>query len=270
MENTNQAGTYAFGDFDENSKELKRLSRQASIALDLERKLWKDCGLKDGMKAIDLACGPGITSSAMAQMIPNGEVLGIDISEALIQVANANNQKNPLANLSFQTGNVYELTLEENSADFIYSRFLFQHLEHPIKALKNVLKVLKPGGIYCVADVDDGWLMVHPELEEFTSFTKAAAQNQRKNGGDRFVGRKFSSYFNEAGFKHVKQLVVPITSSDIGMKNFLDITTGFKLEQIADDKKDENKKALEKVYGLVEQPNAWGAVGVFVGIGVKE
>ena len=65
-------------------------------------------------------------------------------------------------------------------------------------------------------------------------------------------------------------MVVPVTSSDIGMKNFLDITTGFKLEQIADDKKDENKKALEKIYGLVEQSNAWGAVCVFVGIGVKE
>ena len=96
MNNTNQAGTYTFGAFDENSKELKRLSNQASIALDLERKLWKDCGLKDGMKAIDLACGPGITSSAIAELIPGGQVLGVDINQELIDVAKANNQKKPL------------------------------------------------------------------------------------------------------------------------------------------------------------------------------
>ena len=269
MDNTNQAGTYAFGAFDENSKELKRLSHQASIALDLERKLWKDCGLKDGMKVIDLACGPGITSSAIAQMIPTGEVLGVDISDKLIDVARANKQKNPLANLSFQTGNIYELSLEENSFDFAYSRFLFQHLERPIEALENVLRILKPGGIYCIADVDDGWLMVYPDLKQFTSFTSAAAQNQRKNGGDRFVGRKFSTYFREAGFTEINQFVVPITSGDIGMKNFLDITTGFKMEQIADDKKQESKKELEKIYSLIDDPGSWGAVGVFVGKGIK-
>ena len=269
MDNTNQAGTYAFGDFDENSKELKRLSQQASIALDMERKLWKDCGLKDGMKAIDLACGPGITSNAIAQLIPNGEVLGVDISQELINVAKANNQKNPADNLLFQTGNVYELDLKENSFDFAYSRFLFQHLAHPVQALKNVLRILKPGGIYCIADVDDGWLMVYPELKEFTSFTRAAADNQQKNGGDRFVGRKFSKYFKEAGFEQVDQFVVPVTSNDIGMKNFLDITTGFKLEQIADEKKQKSKKELEKIYGLIDEPNSWGAVGVFVGKGIK-
>ena len=213
MDNTNQAGTYAFGDFDENSKELKRLSQQASIALDMERKLWKDCGLKDGMKAIDLACGPGITSNAIAQLIPNGEVLGVDISQELINVAKANNQKNPADNLLFQTGNVYELDLKENSFDFAYSRFLFQHLAHPVQALKNVLRILKPGGIYCIADVDDGWLMVYPELKEFTS--------------------------------------------------------GFKLEQIADENKQKSKKELEKIYGLIDEPNSWGAVGVFVGKGIK-
>ena len=269
MDNTNQAGTYAFGAFDENSKELKRLSHQASIALDLERKLWKDCGLTDGMKAIDLACGPGITSSAIAELIPGGQVLGVDISQELIDVAKANNQKNPLDNLSFQTGNVYDLDLKENSFDFAYSRFLFQHLEHPVKALRNVLRILKPGGIYCIADVDDGWLMVYPELKAFSSFTSAAAQNQRKNGGDRFVGRKFSAYFKEAGFTQVNQFVVPITSEDIGMKNFLDITTGFKLEQIATDKKEQSKKELEKIYSLVDDPGSWGAVGVFVGKGIK-
>jgi len=269
MKDKTEAGTYDFGKFEENSKELERLIRQASIALDLERKLWPECGLKDGMNVIDLGCGPGITSTAMAEMVPNGNVTGVDISEELIAVANQQKDKKKVENLKFQTDNIYDLGVPENTYDFAYSRFLFQHLEHPLKALENVLRILKPGGIYCIADVDDAWLTVYPDLSDFNSFTQSAAIHQKNNGGDRFVGRKFTTYFYQVGFGNIKQFVVPITSHDIGMKNFLDITTGFKMEQIGPEQASESKKKLEKIYSLVDQPGAWGAVGVFVVMGVK-
>tara|TARA_Y100000589_G_C26915773_1_gene532257 strand:+ start:143 stop:442 length:300 start_codon:yes stop_codon:yes gene_type:complete len=91
-------------------------------------------------------------------------------------------------------------------------------------ALKNVYNILKSNGIYCVVDVDDSWLIMSPELNEFKTFTESASLYQNVNGGDRFVGRKLKTYFHKAGFDEVKQFVVPITSQDIGMKNFIDLT----------------------------------------------
>ena len=42
-----------------------------------------------------------------------------------------------------------------------------------------------------------------------------------------------------------------------------------RMEQIADENKQKSKKELEKIYGLIDEPNSWGAVGVFVGKGIK-
>jgi hypothetical protein len=57
-----------------------------------------------------------------------------------------------------------------------------------------------------------------------------------------------------------------LTSHDIGLKNFLDITTGFKREQIAA-APSVVADQLKDIYGILEVPHAWGAVGVFSATG---
>ena len=260
-------GSYEFGNFIENDKELDRLIKQANIATEMEKKLFLDCGLEDGMQVVDIACGPGITTSLISDLVPNGTVLGIDINGQLISLAKE--QFSDRHNTDFKQSSIYELKPCQ-SFDFAYSRFLFQHLTSPISALKNVYNTLKSNGIYCVVDVDDSWLTVSPELNEFKTFTESASFYQSVNGGDRSVGRKLKTYFHEAGFEDVKQFVVPVTSQDIGMKNFLDLTTGFKKEQMAAGRSNETNRELMEIYTLVDDPKAWGAIGIFVCVGVRK
>ena len=260
-------GSYEFGNFIENDKELDRLIKQANIATEMEKKLFLDCGLEDGMKVVDIACGPGITTSLISDLVPNGSVLGIDINSQLISLAKE--QFSDRNNTDFKKSSIYELKPCQ-SFDFAYSRFLFQHLTSPILALKNVYNTLKSNGIYCVVDVDDSWLMVSPELNEFKTFTESASLYQSLNGGDRFVGRNLKTYFHKAGFDDVKQFVVPVTSQDIGMKNFLDLTTGFKKEQMTLGRSKETNRELMEIYTLVDDPKAWGAIGIFVCVGVRK
>tara|TARA_Y100000589_G_C27179041_1_gene639965 strand:+ start:580 stop:1377 length:798 start_codon:yes stop_codon:yes gene_type:complete len=260
-------GSYEFGNFIENDKELDRLIKQANIATEMEKKLFLDCGLEDGMQVVDIACGPGITTSLISDLVPNGTVLGIDINSQLISIAKE--QFSDRHNIDFKKSSIYELKPCQ-SFDFAYSRFLFQHLTSPIVALKNVYNTLKSHGIYCVVDVDDSWLTVSPELNEFKTFTESASFFQSVNGGDRSVGRKLKTYFHKAGFEGVKQFVVPVTSQDIGMKNFLDLTTGFKKEQISHGRSEETNRELKEIYTLLDDPKAWGAVGIFVCVGFKK
>jgi len=262
-----ETGSYEFGNFVENDKELDRLIKQAKIATELEKKLLLDCGLKDVMNVIDIACGPGITTSLISDLVPNGKVLGIDINNQLISLAKE--QFSDRHNTDFKKSSIYELKPCQ-SFDFAYSRFLFQHLTSPILALKNVYNTLKSNGIYCVVDVDDSWLIVSPELNEFKTFTESASLYQSLNGGDRSVGRKLKTYFHKAGFDDVKQFVVPVTSQDIGMKNFLDLTTGFKKEQMSVERLNECSRELKEIYTLIDDPNAWGAIGIFVCVGVRK
>lgn len=263
------AGSYAFGAFSQNEVELARLQKQARTAAGLETAMLEKAGLRHGMRVLDLACGPGVITTLLARLCQPGLVTGLDISPDLIKEARLLVDAQGLGNIELQEGNVYTLDLAEGEYDFVYARFLFQHLEKPALALKNILKVLKPGGILCVTDVDDHWLTLYPEPEGFAEFTRLAAEGQRKRGGDRFVGRKLGWYFAEAGFDKVETAVQMVSSRDIGMKSFLDITTGFKREQVTEADPEAMQKTLAGFYDLANNPNSWGFVGVYVTTGVR-
>lgn len=258
------AGSYDFGTFSQNDAELDRLTRQAELARGIERQILQQAGLTNGMRVLDLACGPGVISRIVADLVPDSEVVGLDLSEALLETARQSLSPREQAHLRFVQGNVYDLDAALGCFDFIYARFLFQHLERPLAALCEIKQLLAPGGILLVADVDDQWLTLHPEPFCFKRFTEEAARGQSLNGGDRRVGRKLFGFMREVGYHHVDLQIRTITSEMVGMRNFLDITTGFKKEQMHHCGYDQVNKELKEIYQLVEQPNAYGAVGVFL------
>lgn len=267
------AGSYAFGSFDENQKELDRLKQQAAASETLERNILARAGLKAGMNVLDMACGPGVVSCLMARMVGDGRVTGVDLSADLLNEARAAAASAGLGNVRFEQANVYELDQAPDQVpgqfDFVYARFLFQHLEFPEKALAAASKVLKPGGVLAILDIDDDWLTLYPEPETFTSFTRRAAEAQQSRGGDRHIGRKLGTLLTRNGFAGVGVAVDTVTSADLGMKNFLDITTGFKLEQLTDREKLLGAAEEAEIRKLADDPEAWGFAAVFVATGRK-
>ena len=258
------AGTYEFGAFDRNEEELERLQRQATVVAEMEIKKLVQLGLKENMNVMDLACGPGLISCGMAGVVKPGRVLGVDLSPDLIAVAEKNREARGVENVSFTTGDVYNPNLTEETFDWRYARFLFQHLERPAEAIKNAHQFLKPGGTICITDVDDAWLGLYPDSGAFRSFAERAAEGQAKNGGDRYIGRKIGAYLHEAGYTNIRTVIQLVSSQERGSRNFLDLTTGFKLEQIPEDQRDEAALELKEIYSATEKEYIWGAVGVFV------
>jgi len=199
----------------------------------MERRRLLGAGLKPGMRVLDLASGPGFISRRIAaELGADGEVLGVDLNDKLLAVAQKNaedwNQADePRAGLSFKKGNVYGLDLPDNHFDFVYARFLFQHLDRPIDAMAEIRRVLKPGGRLVIADVDDSIFSIMPEPPGLMEMMKIAADAQKDRGGDRQIGRKLGYYLKRAGFEDVHTEVALITSDDIGLNEFLDITTRF-------------------------------------------
>ncbi|CAM2011270.1 methyltransferase domain-containing protein [Acanthopleuribacter pedis] len=261
------AGSYDFGTFSRNDAELDRLTRQAELARDIERGILQQAGLRNGMRVLDLACGPGVITRIIADLVPDSEVYGVDLSEPLLETARQSLCGHEHAHLVFQQGNVYELDPGLGYFDFVYARFLFQHLERPMAALREIQRVLAPGGILLVADVDDQWLTLYPEPYSFKRFTDEAARGQSLAGGDRRIGRKLLHYMSKAGYTDVDLRIETITSCMVGMRNFLDVTTGFKKEQMNHRGRVEVAKELEEIYQLVDDPEAFGSVGVFLARG---
>ncbi len=263
------AGSYKFGKFEKNAEELVRLKMQAMIAIDIERDVWKNSGLKPGMNVLDIACGPGFISCELAKTVESGTVTGVDISEELVFVAQQAKASEKVTNVSFRLGNVYELDLPENAFDFVYARFVFQHLEKPQLALKNILRVLKPGGVLCVLDVDDNWTSFAPESDAFVKFIRKAGAGQKRKGGNRLIGSQLFGLLSEAGFKNVSTKIRPITTEDLGVRYFLGVAVLFRVEMLNKFQKLLALPQLRKIKKAAQAPTAWGSVGVFVTTGTK-
>lgn len=262
-------GSYGFSSFSAPQSELDRLIRQAKVGLEFEKKIWATAGLQPDMRVLDIGCGPGVISTEMAKLVPNGHVHGLDASEELLAVAGQIAKQSECENVSFSHGSVYELPQIREPYDFAYARFLYQHLEKPEQATEQIYEALAPGARFCVVDIDDAWLMLHPEPPSFRPFLKLAQEGQTKRGGNREVGRELASYFVHHGFQDVQTRIVTLTSHDLGMETFLKITTGFKHEQVEETQAQQAKSSLQEIHEYMKKPGAWGAVGVFVCTGRK-
>lgn len=270
-QNLSDAGSYKFGQFEKNAEELERLKLQATIALKQEQEIWKQSGLKPGMEVLDLACGPGFTACELAKAVgADGSVLGVDINKELITTAHQAKESEGVENVSFQLGNLYELDLPENSFDFVYARFVFQHLEKPELALSNVRKILKPGGVLCILDIDDNWTSFSPESEAFVKFIRKAGAGQKRKGGNRLIGSQLYGLLTKAGFQNVSTRIHPITSEEIGLRYFLGVAVMFRVEFLSKLQKLLALPRLRKIKKAAADPDAWGAVGIFAASGIKK
>ena len=269
-QNLSDSGSYKFGKFEKNAEELERLKLQATIALDLEKEAWHEAGLRPGMKVLDLACGPGFTACELAKTAGDGQVTGVDINEELVATAHQAKSSEGIENVSFQLGNLYNLNLPENSFDFVYARFVFQHLEKPEVALSNVWKVLKPGGVLCILDIDDNWTSFSPESDAFVKFIRKAGAGQKRKGGNRLIGSQLFGLLTKAGYQDVSTKIYPITSEQLGVRYFLGVAVMFRVELLSKLQKLLALPQLRKIKKAAADPDAWGAVGVFVATGTKE
>jgi len=270
-QNLSDAGSYKFGQFEKNAEELERLKLQATIALEQEQAVWKEAGLNPGMEVLDLACGPGFTACELAKTVgADGCVLGVDLNEELIATAQQAKESEGIENVSFQLGNLYDLDLPENSFDFVYARFVFQHLEKPELVLSNVWKLLKPGGVLCILDIDDNWTSFAPESEAFVKFIRQSGAGQKRKGGNRLIGSQLYGLLSEAGYENVSTRITPITSEEIGLRYFLGVAVMFRVEFLSKLQKLFALPYLRKIKKAASDPNAWGALGIFAATGNKK
>lgn len=97
-------------------------------------------------KVIDIACGKGTTAVHLAQNY-KCEVIGIDISEDLIEQAKKKSKKKGVDQLvSFQVGDALDLPFSDNEFDVAVSQAMLILVQDKVKAIREAVRVIKPGG----------------------------------------------------------------------------------------------------------------------------
>jgi ubiquinone/menaquinone biosynthesis C-methylase UbiE len=244
--------------------ELARLQAQAEILLPRELASLVEVGLRPGHRFLEVGCGPGFVTGAVAAQLSGGEAVGLDASRELLAVA-----RDVVApvhpNITFVEGRAEALPFPAGSFDFAYARLLFQHLPDPAAALAEARRVLRRGGRLSVLDIDDGWLSLHPPSAAFERLSRRAVEAKAAQGGDRLVGRKLAGLLQGAGFSDVRLRVEGFSSLEVGLGPFLQLTTRFKaalLDPV------EARELLAQLDGdLSATPAAVGLAGIFVATG---
>lgn len=257
-------GSYVFENFLNSEKEMKRLGLQASILKNQEVAFLKRSGLQENMKLLDIGCGLGSTIQMIQSSFQNLDLFGADVNLGFI-----NHCRSHYKNINFFQSSVYELGVFKEKFDFVYARFVFQHLSDPTKALSEIFKILKPGGVLVILDIDDIFYHITPAIKSLDQFFQLAQESQAMLGGDRFIGHKIKDLCKNGQYTDIQEICEVVDSSQIGLKNFLDLTTGLKLEQVPKSMRDHAEILLRDIYQEASSNTSRGMLTLF-GINCKK
>jgi ubiquinone/menaquinone biosynthesis C-methylase UbiE len=141
------------------------------VAGPLYRRVARDvggAGLAAGAVVLDVGTGPGSVPRLVAAAHPELSVEGIDLSPEMITVATNAAQAEGVSNVGFQVGDVVALPYPDESVDLVVSSLSLHHWEDPAAGLRDVVRVLRPGGKAWIYDF-------RPTLRRSVSLTAGLA-----------------------------------------------------------------------------------------------
>jgi ubiquinone/menaquinone biosynthesis C-methylase UbiE len=157
--------------------------------------------VRPGMRLLDCGCGVGSITLDLAEIVAPGETVGVDVDAGQLELARAAAAARSLGNVRFEVASVYELPFADASFDVALAHAVLQHLSEPLRALKELRRVLTPGGLVAVSDDDWGTNVVVPEDSAMHWWvTEIAPQLIAANGGSPFYSRHLRRLLLEAGF----------------------------------------------------------------------
>jgi len=163
--------------------------------------------IKEGDTVIDLGSGAGNDVFVARSIVgENGKVIGLDMTEEMIQKAVKNNSKLGYENVEFKLGDIEKMPIESDIADVVISNCVLNLVPDKQKAFSEIYRVLKPGSHFCISDiVIDGKLPegLKKSAEMYAGCVSGALQK------DEYLNIIEQNGFNNVEIKKIKVIELP-------------------------------------------------------------
>lgn len=197
--------------------EINRLGAQVDLFWDKELKHFKEFGLTNRMSLVELGSGPGFLTEKLLKVFPGLEITCVEIDPDLVAYADEHLAARGYKSYRIVQGSIMETGLPENTYDFAITRMLIEHLPEPIKAVKEVYRILKPGRKAVFIDNDfDIHLVTYPPIPELRELYDAYCRARCSEGGNPRIGRELPIILKQAGFLNIDFEVISAHSEIVG------------------------------------------------------
>ena len=160
--------------------------------------------LHAGMRLIDCGCGPGSITVDLARAVAPGDAIGVDLRGNALAQGRSLARERGIANVAFQAASVYQLPYADGSFDAAFACAVLQHLAAPIAALKEIRRVLRPGGVIGIVDGSSTITFRHPTSPLLETWDKLRVLQREHNTGRSSDALQLRALLREAGFARTK------------------------------------------------------------------
>ena len=159
--------------------------------------------LKPHMRILDIGCGPGTITADLAALVPDGHVTGVDRAPGILDQARATAAERGLDNVEFAQADIHALDFPDDTFSVVHAHQVLQHVGDPVRALREMHRVTKPGGYVAVRDSDYLAMAWYPASEGMDDWLDLYRRVARANGGEPDAGRRLKSWALRAGLTDI-------------------------------------------------------------------
>lgn len=156
--------------------------------------------VRSGNDVLDVGCGVGSIALDLAATVAPGRVVGIDADSGQIEVARAAAAERAIENADFLTASVYKLPFEKGSFDVVYANAVLMYVRDQVRALAEMRRVLRRGGVAAVVDDDLGTVVISPDRHELVLAPRLFERAVAHEGGNALYSRRLRTLMLQAGF----------------------------------------------------------------------
>jgi SAM-dependent methyltransferase len=159
--------------------------------------------LRAGVRVLDVGCGPGTITADLAERAAPGRVTGLDSSPEALAEAGRTLAGRDLSNVELVVADVHALAFPDDSFDVVHAHQVLQHVADPVRALGEMRRVCRPGGLVAARDADYAAMSWYPRVPELASWLALYRRIARANGGEPDAGRHLLGWARAAGFADI-------------------------------------------------------------------
>lgn len=198
------------------------LRKSLDITKQLKELSYQFINLSESKRILDIGCGPGIDTVAMAKIAhADTRIVGLDFEQSMLDTAiEATEEARLLDKVNYVQASAAQMPFADESFDAVRAERLFQVISPAIASPQTLFdeayRVLKSGGTMVLADTD--WATASINFSDINlerRFVRFFSDECRPNG---YAGREFLQLMNRAGMKDIQVIPIPILMREFSDK----------------------------------------------------